>query len=69
MEERHALAQALTAATVHVLTPGDVPLMHAALSLFANAFDDAATYTGAQPSADYLERLLGLTGGKASRPR
>ena len=58
MEERHALAQALTAVTLHVLGPGDVPLMRAALSLFGDAFDDPATYTGDQPSTDYLERLI-----------
>jgi len=32
--------------------------MRAALSLFGNAFGDPTTYTGAQPSSDYLERLL-----------
>lgn len=44
---------------VRTLGPGDAVSMSAVLSMFGEAFRDMATYTGAQPSAGYLERLLG----------
>ena len=45
--------------TVRMLGPADVEPMKALLNVFGEAFDDAATYTGDQPSSAYLERLLG----------
>ena len=33
--------------------------MKAMLTTFGEAFEEADTYTGARPSTDYLERLLG----------
>ncbi|MFN0072069.1 MAG: AAC(3)-I family aminoglycoside N-acetyltransferase [Chloroflexota bacterium] len=41
------------------LTRDDLALMEALLETFGEAFDDAETYTGNRPSADYLRRLLG----------
>jgi aminoglycoside 3-N-acetyltransferase I len=40
------------------LTSDDVALMQAMMTTFGEAFEDVDTYTGARPSADYLERLL-----------
>lgn len=48
----------LTRFAVRTLTAGDIDLMHALLSMFAEAFDEAATYNEARPGADYLRRLL-----------
>ncbi len=44
---------------IRQLTRQDVALMEALLSTFASAFDDADTYSGKRPSADYLQALLG----------
>jgi aminoglycoside 3-N-acetyltransferase I len=41
------------------LTSADVMLMKAMLTTFGEAFEEVDTYTGARPSTDYLERLLG----------
>ena len=45
--------------SVRQLTADDISLMKALLATFADAFDDVDTYTGNQPSTDYLRRLLG----------
>lgn len=45
--------------TVRALGPGDTGPVQAMLNVFAEAFDDAETYRSAQPSVEYLERLLG----------
>jgi aminoglycoside 3-N-acetyltransferase I len=44
---------------IHTLGPGDIALMDAMLTIFGEAFDEVETYSGATPSAAYLERLLG----------
>lgn len=49
---------ALIPASIRALGPGDALLMRAVLSLFGEAFEDAATYGCSQPSTGYLERLL-----------
>ena len=41
------------------LTPGDVALMKAMLTVFGEAFGEVETYRDAQPGAAYLQRLLG----------
>lgn len=41
------------------LTRDDVSSMRALLKTFGAAFEDVDTYGGNQPSAEYLERLLG----------
>ena len=43
---------------VRRLGPGDLPAAHAMLDLFAEAFDDPATYAAARPDGAYLARLL-----------
>jgi aminoglycoside 3-N-acetyltransferase I len=45
--------------TVRQLQRSDVPLMGAMMTVFGDAFKEADTYTGAPPSAAYLESLLG----------
>ena len=45
--------------SVHQLQPSDLPLMRSMMTLFGEAFKEVDTYTGAPPSAAYLERLLG----------
>ncbi len=45
--------------SVHQITQDEVVLMQALSATFAAAFDDAETYAGHRPSADYLRRLLG----------
>ncbi len=40
------------------LTANDVPLMHAMLRTFGEAFEDVDNYTDNLPSEDYLRRLL-----------
>lgn len=45
--------------SIRRLGPRDVHLMHALLSMFGDAFDEADTYNDARPRTDYLERLLG----------
>jgi aminoglycoside 3-N-acetyltransferase I len=46
-------------AIVRPLAAGDAALMQAMLRMFGEAFDDPESYSGAQPSAAYLGRLLG----------
>lgn len=45
--------------SIRKLGPRDRELMHAMLSMFGDAFDEAETYNDARPRTDYLERLLG----------
>lgn len=45
--------------TIHLLAPDDVALLRALLTVFGEAFGEVETYSGARPSAGYLERLLG----------
>jgi ribosomal protein S18 acetylase RimI-like enzyme len=40
------------------LGPDQVPSMRAVLDLLGTEFGDVATYSGSQPSTDYLENLL-----------
>jgi ribosomal protein S18 acetylase RimI-like enzyme len=49
----------MTTHTIRTLGPGDTGLMRAMLSTLGEAFEDMATYTGAQPRTSYLEGLLG----------
>ncbi|SDI81780.1 MULTISPECIES: AAC(3)-I family aminoglycoside N-acetyltransferase [Halomonadaceae] len=44
---------------LHRLTAQDVPMMHALLTTFGEAFDEAETYGSARPDDAYLRRLLG----------
>lgn len=59
--------------SVRALGPDDMGLFRELLGVFGEAFEERATYTEAQPDADYLRRLLGgdyfialaaLAGGK-----
>jgi aminoglycoside 3-N-acetyltransferase I len=43
---------------VRQLAPADVELMRDLLDMFGAAFEDVDTYSGQQPNAAYLERLL-----------
>jgi aminoglycoside 3-N-acetyltransferase I len=43
---------------IRQLGPDDVVLMEALLATFGEAFQEAATYSGNRPSADYLQQLL-----------
>lgn len=45
--------------SIHRLTSSDVALLEGILTTFGEAFDEVETYSGARPSAAYLERLLG----------
>ena len=45
--------------TIQALTREDTALMKALLTTFGQVFGELETYTGKQPSAAYLERLLG----------
>jgi aminoglycoside 3-N-acetyltransferase I len=45
--------------SIQRLAPDDIVLMEALLTTFGEAFDEVETYSGARPSAAYLERLLG----------
>ncbi len=47
------------AVSIRTLGPGDVTLMRSVLSMFGEAFLEVDTYSDAQPSTAYLERLLG----------
>lgn len=47
-----------TAALVHLLAPGEAPLLRAMLSVFGEAFEDPETYLAHQPSDAQLEALL-----------
>ena len=44
--------------SIHQLTRDDHALMRALLAIFGEAFDAVETYSGNQPSAGYLQRLL-----------
>jgi aminoglycoside 3-N-acetyltransferase I len=44
--------------TIRSLGPDDLLLFGGLLSVFADAFDDPASYNDARPSPDYLRRLL-----------
>lgn len=41
------------------LSSDDIDTFRELLAVMGDAFDDAATYTGAQPDTDYLRKLLG----------
>jgi aminoglycoside 3-N-acetyltransferase I len=43
---------------VQQLSAADVPLMHALLSVFGEAFEDAETYGASRPGPAYLRQLL-----------
>lgn len=45
--------------TILALTPRDTTLVHAMLTLFGEAFDEAGTYGAAWPDEAYLRKLLG----------
>ena len=45
--------------SIQQLAPGDVALMEALLATFGEVFDEADTYSGNRPGADYLGRVLG----------
>ena len=45
--------------SLRTLGSGDAALMRAMLTMFGEAFGEIHTYSGAQPTTDYLERLLG----------
>lgn len=47
---------------VHRLRPGDDRLFAGMLDLFAEAFEDPASYSAARPGRDYAARLLGRDG-------
>jgi len=49
----------MTPLALRALTPGDIDLMRALLMMFAEAFNDAATYNENRPGLNYLKRLLG----------
>jgi aminoglycoside 3-N-acetyltransferase I len=49
----------LSPLSIRVLSPADVASMRAVLNMFGNAFQDVQAYSGSQPGAAYLERLLG----------
>lgn len=44
---------------VHQLTPDDVPLLNALMTLFGEVFDERDAYTARRPGAAYHRRLLG----------
>jgi len=44
------------------LAPDDLPLFDGLLSMFAEAFEDSASYDSARPSPEWLRRLLGGEG-------
>ena len=43
---------------LHQLAAGDIMLFRQLLEMFGTAFEDLDTYTGAQPSDEYLDGLL-----------
>lgn len=45
--------------TIHQIAPEQVPMMEALLTTLGEAFDEADTFGGNRPGADYLGRLLG----------
>ena len=44
---------------IRCLTPDDVALMEAMMTMFGDSFEEVETYTAARPSRKYIERLLG----------
>lgn len=44
---------------IRLLTADDIELMRSLLKVFGEAFDEVDTYCGRQPTASYLQRLLG----------
>lgn len=48
-----------TSLIIRQLLTGDITLFRQMLTMFARAFEDAETYTSAQPRNAYLEKLLG----------
>ena len=44
---------------IYHLTPNDIPLMEALLTMFGEAFNEVETYTAQRPSEDYLRQLIG----------
>jgi aminoglycoside 3-N-acetyltransferase I len=48
----------VSAVDIRELTHADEAVMKSLLATFGRAFDEAQTYGGNQPSADYLQRLL-----------
>src|SRR4051812_21379305 len=44
---------------IRVLTPNDVPLLDALLTMFGEVFDDVDTYTRHRPDSAYMKQLLG----------
>ncbi len=44
--------------SIHQLAPNDIALMKSMLVTFGEAFSEVDTYSGNQPSAAYLKRLL-----------
>ncbi len=44
--------------SIHQITPNHIALMQAMLTTFGKAFEDVESYSGNQPSAAYLKRLL-----------
>jgi aminoglycoside 3-N-acetyltransferase I len=48
-----------TSFSVRAIGADDVDLFRELLAVFGEAFEERATYTKAQPDADYLRRLLG----------
>jgi aminoglycoside 3-N-acetyltransferase I len=45
--------------SIRQLTPEDVALLEAMMTVFGEAFEEVDTYTAARPSARYLKHLLG----------
>ncbi len=48
----------MSAVNIHRVTPGELPLLHALLDVFGDAFEDPASYAERRPSAAYLQELL-----------
>lgn len=44
---------------IYHLTPNNIPLMEALLTMFGEAFNEVETYTAKRPSEEYLQQLLG----------
>lgn len=43
---------------IHLLTPNDIAMMEALLTMFGEAFEDVETYTAHRPSEAYFHQLL-----------
>jgi len=50
---------AIAGCTIKQLTVNDLELMDGLLAMFGEAFNDAETYVGRKPGAEYTRRLLG----------